>query len=171
LREPGSTFQVVLLDGSLPDADSASLCEQIRSLPGVHAVPILMLGPSQLAKEAAHEVEQTSGGYVAKPVSERDLAAAISQAVIHRQGVPPAEPRATASAAAMPGLPPLRILLAEDNLINQQVASRLLTKNGHSVRVANNGVQAVAAFDEERFDVILMDLQMPEMGGLHRLLP
>ncbi|HVS35985.1 MAG TPA: response regulator [Gemmataceae bacterium] len=66
----------------------------------------------------------------------------------------------------MPPLPPLRILLVEDNLINQKVASRMLEKQGHTVVIANNGKEALAMLAVQNFDAVVMDVQMPEMDGL-----
>jgi two-component system, sensor histidine kinase and response regulator len=66
----------------------------------------------------------------------------------------------------MPPLQPLRVLLVEDNLINQKVASRMLEKNGHNVITANNGREALDILGEREFDAVLMDVQMPEMDGL-----
>jgi two-component system, sensor histidine kinase and response regulator len=66
----------------------------------------------------------------------------------------------------MPTLQPLRVLLVEDNLINQKVASRMLEKNGHNVSTANNGREALHMLGKQEFDAVLMDVQMPEMDGL-----
>jgi two-component system, sensor histidine kinase and response regulator len=104
---------------------------------------------------------------VTKPVRRAELKSAISKVMAPARkpvldsrplGAPaaPAEPRPDSA---------MRILLAEDNVVNQRVALRILEKQGHHVTVANNGVEALWAFDRQEFDVILMDVQMPEMGG------
>ena len=101
-----------------------------------------------------------------KPLKQSELLDTILS-VVH------ADPKAhvgrgpgRARADDVPHLPPLRVLLAEDNLVNQRLAVRLLEKAGHAVFVAGNGRQALHALDRERFDVVLMDVQMPELGGM-----
>jgi CheY-like chemotaxis protein len=105
--------------------------------------------------------------YLLKPLKQSELLNTI-QDVLSACGVPrlleagrraPPEPQVTAAPA------PLRVLLAEDNAINQQLAVRILQKRGHHVVVAANGKEALAALGRERFDLVLMDLEMPEMGG------
>jgi CheY-like chemotaxis protein len=102
--------------------------------------------------------------YLTKPIQASELHEAmcrvLSPASKTPSGTPSARPPSRRAAR------PLRVLLAEDNIVNQQVAVVLLTQRGHEVTVANNGVEAVAAFEQEAFDVVLMDVQMPEMSGL-----
>jgi CheY-like chemotaxis protein len=100
-------------------------------------------------------------GYLTKPIKQSDLLEAILIAL--RPAPAPVEPARTAAAA--PGRP-LRILLVEDNNINQRLASHLLTQRGHEVVLAGDGRQAVARTEHETFDLVLMDVQMPEMDGL-----
>src|SRR5581483_701853 len=100
--------------------------------------------------------------YVMKPVSQRALKAAITAALSR---VVPSSKETVREQASSTTRPSLRILLVEDNVVNQQLARRLFEKQGHAVRVAGDGRQALAAYDEEDFDLILMDVQMPEMGG------
>jgi CheY-like chemotaxis protein len=102
------------------------------------------------------------GSYLQKPVSRRGLIeAALTAMAQHAPAVPPAAQRSIERAGQA-----LRILLAEDNLVNQQVAVAMLSKRGHTVEIAANGRLAVDAVRERSFDVVLMDLQMPEMDGL-----
>jgi len=98
-----------------------------------------------------------------KPVKAAELLGAVC-GVLHRTTVP-AMVEAVESAPAAP-IRRARILLAEDNIVNQRVALELLTRRGHEVTVTNNGHEALAALDRETFDIVLMDVQMPEMGGL-----
>jgi CheY-like chemotaxis protein len=111
--------------------------------------------------------------YVTKPVRRAELRSSIEKALT---GIDRADadrlksnegwiPALSPAAGLSPPSPRLRILVAEDNLVNQRVASRILEKAGYSVTVAGNGVEALAAFDSHPFDLILMDVQMPEMGG------
>src|SRR5262249_30153002 len=100
--------------------------------------------------------------YLTKPVKQSELLDAILTA---RHAVAPDEDHHPAPAAIPAGLRPLRVLLAEDNLVNQRLAVRLLERAGHTVVVAGNGREALEALARESFDVVLMDVQMPEMGG------
>src|SRR5262249_21748294 len=95
-----------------------------------------------------------------KPVRQEDLSKAICRAMGAAQAK-----AADAQAAAAPFVP-LKVLLAEDNPVNERVAVAMLTKRGHRVSVAHNGLEVLDAFDRETFDAILMDIQMPTMGGL-----
>jgi len=112
-------------------------------------------------------------GKLARPLTwQASDAARLSRALIAalHQGLQPAASSPVSATqcdetAEGRGLCPLRILLVEDNSINQRVASILLEKRGHTVTVACNGRQAIDLFDEQAFDVILMDVQMPEMDG------
>jgi CheY-like chemotaxis protein len=102
-----------------------------------------------------------SGHYLVKPVTQANLLAAILNVLGEgRQQLAPSN-----SSPPAASVPPLHILLAEDNVVNQKVAASLLQKQGHAVEVARNGAEALAALTRERFDLILMDLQMPVMNG------
>ncbi len=103
-----------------------------------------------------------------KPVRRAELRAAIIQALGSTAGEKAGEPASPVSKVATrmaPEAPRSRILLAEDNIVNQRVAARLLEKGGHSVVIVGNGKEAIAALHREAFDMILMDVQMPEMDG------
>jgi CheY-like chemotaxis protein len=100
--------------------------------------------------------------YLTKPIKQADLWKAVLRAL----GMPLAPDESPEHVQAEPGVGrPLRILLAEDNLVNQKLAVRLLQKRGHEVVVAGNGREALDAWQKELFDVVLMDVQMPEMDG------
>ncbi len=160
----GEPFTLVLLDGHMPGMDGFGLAEEIRRLPQLAGVILLMLTSAGHAGDIERCRQLGIGAYLMKPVKQSELLAtvltALSQPVAQTEPVP--------AAAPLPAPPPcrtLRILLAEDNTVNQRLAMRLLEKQGHTVVLANNGREALAALDREEFDLVLMDVQMPEMDG------
>jgi two-component system, sensor histidine kinase and response regulator len=125
----------------------------------------MMLSSSGHYGESSRCKELGVASYLTKPIQASDLHEAICR-VLNRND---SAPQTRVIPAALGTLPPpiraLRILLAEDNIVNQRVAAGLLSKRGHQVTVANNGLEALAAIDQQTFDVVLMDVQMPKMGG------
>src|SRR5262249_13229871 len=99
-----------------------------------------------------------------KPITATDLWEAIQQALVCAKHVTPASPQSTTPQAQ--DVRSLRVLLAEDNAINQRLTVRLLEKRGHTVTVVQDGAEALAAMRRQTFDVVLMDIQMPYMDGL-----
>jgi len=111
--------------------------------------------------DAARCRELRVGAHLTKPVKQGELRQAIKRVLAGAAQRPSAE-----RSAAVARIQPRRVLLAEDNEINERVAVAVLTKRGHHVTVARTGVEAVEWFDRESFDAILMDIQMPKMGGI-----
>jgi signal transduction histidine kinase/CheY-like chemotaxis protein len=158
----GQPFPLVLLDGMMPEMDGFMLAEHIRGHPELAGAPIMMLSSSDRRTDSTRCKELGIATYLTKPVKQSELLDAILTVLGTRPAPAPApdcprEPRAPAR--------PLRILLAEDNAVNQRLATRLLEKQGHTVAVAATGAEAVAALEHATFDLLLMDLQMPEMDG------
>src|SRR5262249_47187481 len=120
---------------------------------------LLMLSSSARPDEAARCRSLGIADYLTKPVKQSELLDAILTA--RHAATATAAPAPAARAAARP----LRVLLAEDNTVNQMLAVRLLEKQGHAVTVVGDGRAALAALERQPFDVVLMDVQMPEMGG------
>ncbi len=157
----GEPFPLVLLDAMMPEVDGFALAERIKQNPDLAGSVLLMLS-SAGRPDDAHRCERLGIAlYLTKPVKQSELLNAILTA---RHEAAPAEEHHPAEGAA-PGARRLRVLLAEDNLVNQRLAVRLLEKAGHAVTVVGNGREAVAALEREAFDAVLMDVQMPEMGG------
>jgi signal transduction histidine kinase/CheY-like chemotaxis protein/HPt (histidine-containing phosphotransfer) domain-containing protein len=159
-RQP---FQLILLDVCMPEFDGSALCETIRQTPGMAARTIMMLSSAARRQDAIRCRELGAAVCLTKPVNARELRLAIVsalQGVAARRPAPPlaAEPPLTTTRR-------FRILMAEDNRTNQAVAVGLLSKRGHSVVVANDGSEALAALEREAFDLVLMDVQMPGMDG------
>jgi CheY-like chemotaxis protein/HPt (histidine-containing phosphotransfer) domain-containing protein len=157
----GHPFLLVLLDANMPDIDGFGVAGLIAARPELAGATVMMLTSSGQYGDAARCRELGISAYLTKPVRGTDLFNAILRVI---------EPDRRAPAAARSALPDaparrVKILLAEDNIVNQRVAVGLLTKRGHDVTVAANGLEALAAIEREQFDVVLMDVQMPEMGG------
>jgi CheY-like chemotaxis protein/nitrogen-specific signal transduction histidine kinase/HPt (histidine-containing phosphotransfer) domain-containing protein len=159
----GRPFTLVLLDVNMPDLDGFQVAEQIAARPELAGATIMMLSSSGHHGETSRCRELGVSAYLTKPIQAADLHDAICRVVNHTSCSPAAQstrPSPVHAASA------LKVLLAEDNIVNQRVAVGLLTKRGHDITVADNGIEALAALERGTFDVILMDLQMPEMGGL-----
>jgi PAS domain S-box-containing protein len=160
----GEPFPLVLLDARMPEMDGFGLAEHIRTHPDLAGATIMLLSSSDRAGDASRCQALGIAAALMKPVKQSELLNAIL-AVLHRESGPLA-PRADHPEPAAPTGRRLRILLAEDNLVNQRLAVRLLERHGHTVVLAATGKEALAVLAREPFDLVLMDVQMPEMGGL-----
>ena len=159
----GDPFSLILLDVMMPVMDGFAVLERIRQMPEIDRPVIMMLSSRDQAGDSARSRELGAAAYIIKPVRPTELLTAIVKAL----GIafePDAERPAAPSEAARSSGPSLRILLAEDNPINQMLAVRLLEKAGHRVTTADNGEEALAAVAREPFDLVLMDVQMPDHG-------
>jgi signal transduction histidine kinase/CheY-like chemotaxis protein len=162
-RAAGAAFPLAILDFQMPGMDGFTLAERIRERPELCGTRMFMLTSAGQRGDAARCKDIGIEVYLMKPVKQSALVKAIARS-LGRQGSP---------RVAQPVLhsPPetrrqLKVLLAEDNAINRKLAVRLLENEGHTVTVANDGREAVAAVAAGRFDVVLMDVQMPNMSGL-----
>jgi signal transduction histidine kinase/CheY-like chemotaxis protein/HPt (histidine-containing phosphotransfer) domain-containing protein len=159
----GERFPLVLLDAHMPDMDGFAVAKRIRSDPSLAGATVMMLNSAGHQDDLAQCRELGVGAHVTKPLRHSELLDAVMTA-LGRVAVVAGE--APASPASPDHGRKLRVLLAEDNPVNQKLAVGILAKRGHSVRVAQNGREAVDAVEEEQpFDLVLMDVHMPEMGG------
>jgi PAS domain S-box-containing protein len=167
--EAGEPYPLVLLDAMMPDMDGFSLAEHVRQAPALAGTTLIMLASGGRPDDAARARACGIAVYLLKPAKQSELLDAILT------GLNLAGPRPAPEAPAPPPAPGrrLRVLLAEDNPVNQKLAVTLLQRQGHAVQVAGNGREALAALGHnggaapaEPFDVVLMDVQMPEMDGL-----
>jgi two-component system sensor histidine kinase/response regulator len=161
--EAGAPFMLVLLDANMPGMDGFGVAEQIAARAELAGTTIMMLSSSGKYGNASRCRELGIAAYLTKPIDGADLHDAICRVLERGEAVPAGQ--SAPAAVSGPLVRRLRILLAEDNVVNQRVAAGLLKKRGHTVVVANDGVEALAAMDEEVFDLVLMDVQMPRMGG------
>jgi len=159
----GKPFGLVLADASMPEIDGFTLAQEIKQDPGLGSTLIMMLSSMDHPGNVARCEHLGIASYLLKPIKQSELFDAILLAL----GVAAADagPEPPPAERPPPGRP-LRILLAEDSLVNQKVAVGVLQRAGHTVVVANNGREALAAAETGEYDLIFMDVQMPEMDGL-----
>ncbi|MCE5199576.1 MAG: response regulator [Armatimonadota bacterium] len=158
-------FLLVLLDSHMPEVDGFAVADRIRTNESLADTTLIMLTSGEHFGDIAKCQEKDIKCYLIKPIKNSELRNKITLAL--GGGLPTKNKCATTNKEGdMEVYHHLRILLVEDNQINQKLAQRLLEKHGHSVVLANDGRQAVAFFENEMFDSILMDVQMPEMDGI-----
>jgi PAS domain S-box-containing protein len=161
LIEAGERFDVAVLDMLMPEMDGLSLARELRRLRDERELPLLLLTSLGRVPQARSDGEFAV--QLAKPLKASQLYDALIT-VLAGQAEP--RPAAPVADAAKPARSTLRVLLAEDNAVNQQVALHLLEKLGHRADVAGNGLEAIAALERQTYDIVLMDVQMPELDGL-----
>ncbi|MBI3663372.1 MAG: PAS domain S-box protein [Acidobacteria bacterium] len=163
-HESGQPISLVLLDAKMPGMDGFALARALQQDPRFAGLSIIMLSSSGQRGDAARCKRLGIAAYLTKPVRQSELLdATLNVLGTHRAKVesPPLVTRHSIREQRKG----LKILLAEDNAVNQQVAIRILGSRGHTVVIAGNGREAVEALDREAFDLVLMDGQMPEMNG------
>jgi len=159
----GETFDLAILDMHMPQMDGLTLARKIRDANA--ALPLVLF--SSLGRKEAGDTEGLFSAYLGKPLRQSQLfdtlVTLLAQDNAPRVVSTPAKPKLDASMAHQH---PLRILLAEDNVVNQKLALRLLQQMGYRVDLASNGIEAIESVERQPYDVVLMDVQMPEMDGL-----
>ena len=164
--DAGAPLPLVITDAHMPDRDGFYLARQLRQNPRCARAAIIMLTSASERGDSARCRELGLAAHLTKPVGAGELRELICRVLDSgAEELPAAEPAATGLQEGRPAGASRKILLAEDNPINQVVALRLLVKRGHRVTVAANGREAVTAVSREPFDLVLMDLQMPELDG------
>jgi PAS domain S-box-containing protein len=163
-KAAGAGFKLILMDARLTDMDGFTFAEQLREQGSLEGVALVMFTSSGQLGDAARCREAGIGAYLTKPVPHAELLQVVCHALGRAESAD-----ATAAVITRHSLreesPHWRVLLAEDNAVNRMLAVRLLEKRGHKVVTANNGREALEAFSKQEFDLILMDVQMPEMDG------
>ncbi len=155
-------FSLVILDMHMPAADGFEVAARIRHQIGPDETKMIILRSAGQRGDGARCKELGVAGYLTKPVKRSELLACIL-AVLGTELQSGAAPQLVTRHSIREL--PRRVLLAEDNAVNQRLAVALLKKQGHTVVIANNGLEAVEALEREQFDVVLMDVQMPVMDG------
>jgi signal transduction histidine kinase/CheY-like chemotaxis protein len=167
LRGRGERFDLLLLDVNMPGGDGFELAARLRRDPGSHDAAIMMLSSAGRAGDLERCRELGIGAHVTKPVRREELRREVLNLLQYQEErVTAREKQDVRVAPAIARPRTIRILLAEDNPVNQRVALGLLAKLGYEADLTDNGRAAVERWRQGNYDLILMDVQMPEMGGL-----
>ncbi len=163
--QKGETFDIAILDMQMPEMDGLMLAKEIRQLPGALMMPLVLLASMGVRSDSPAFASVAFASCLTKPIKPAQLHEALSRVV---SGAKPVVRKAAASKLdpSLASRLPMRVLLCDDNLINQKVALRLLQQMGYKADVANNGLECLQALERQAYDLIFMDVQMPEMDGL-----
>jgi PAS domain S-box-containing protein len=161
----GEPYPLILLDAMMPGLDGFALVEQIMQYPELAGATIMMLSSSGHSGDAARCRKLGVAAYLTKPVKQSELLDAI-ETCLGKPSLDTEQTLPSPPSRFQEGKRSRHILLAEDNMVNQRLAVRLLELQRHTVVVAGNGREALAAWEQQPFDLVLMDVQMPEMDGM-----
>jgi len=165
LIRDGMMFDLALIDLHLPGMDGVSVAAELQKLPAATMLPMVLLTPLGKRKSRSEEVRVVFAHTVHKPVKPAALCAALERALLSPR-TPARPPEPAKSELTLASELPMRILVVDDNAINQKVAIRILQQLGYQPEVAGNGREALEMLDRQPFDFIFMDVMMPEMDGL-----
>jgi CheY-like chemotaxis protein len=168
--ERGSPFSLVLTDCHMPEMDGFDLATRIKDSAHLADAVVMMLTSGEQAGDLKRCRELGIALYLTKPVRRADLRSAILRSLAMRtaaipEAIPTAWTTGIPTRAGLPDRADFHILLVEDNVVNQRVAVRILEKHGYQVVVTSNGVEGLKALKNGAFELVLMDVQMPKMGG------
>jgi len=165
-EDEGRPYELVLMDWKMPGMDGLETSRQIRATPEFNHVPIVMVTAFGRDNERTHGETAGINAFLTKPVQQSVLFDTLMQVFAQARGETGAPRTMLTRKSVRPvGLDGAHLLLAEDNVINQEVAVGILSADGVAVDVANNGREAVDMVGRKRYDAVLMDMQMPEMDG------
>lgn len=162
----GERYDVAVLDMSMPGIDGIGLAVEIRRQLSAAELPIVMLTSLGQRQVLLDEHGADLAAYLSKPIKASQLFSTLLQVLQGKRPPPPPAPQPEHSLPMPLESLPLRVLVAEDNAINQRVALRLLQRLGYRADVVGNGLEVLDAVERQSYDVVLMDIQMPEMDGL-----
>jgi PAS domain S-box-containing protein len=160
----GESFDLAILDRQMPEMDGLTLAAQLRQESGGAQLPLVML--SSIGSSPSRAKELNFAAMLDKPVKQAHLQKVLVSVLTEKEVARNATPLISRFDPTMAERLPLRILLAEDNAVNQKVAQHMLARLGYRVDIASNGEEVLQALQRQHYDVVLMDVQMPEMDGL-----
>jgi CheY-like chemotaxis protein len=160
-----NTFDAAIIDLELPDTDALSMAEAMRKLPGGQALDLLLLTSARLRVGDVRVAQTRISASIHKPIRPIQLFDALSQSFDRRPASQRKPPATMAFDPLLASRIPLRILMADDNRINQKVGRGFLAKLGYRADVVSNGLEVIEAMQRQPYDLIFLDIQMPEMDG------
>ena len=161
----GESFDIALLDVNMPEMDGYRLADEIRKLPTTLSLPLVLLAPLGAKADAPEVIRLGSASCLAKPVKPAVLFDAMVQAISGAEPVRQSAPAGRLDVALAERLP-LRLLLCDDNVVNQKVSMRVLQQLGYKSDLSSNGLDALELLKSHHYDLIFMDVQMPGLDGL-----
>jgi signal transduction histidine kinase/HPt (histidine-containing phosphotransfer) domain-containing protein len=165
LFRKGMTFDLALVDAALPGLDGATVAAEIQKFPSATMMPVVLLTTLGKKDGGANDARVVFAHTVNKPVRPAQLCAILERALLSPR-IPAGKTEAPKAELSLAARLPLRILIADDNAINQKVAERILQQLGYQPEVADNGREVLGAIEQQPFDLVFMDVMMPEMDGL-----
>jgi CheY-like chemotaxis protein/HPt (histidine-containing phosphotransfer) domain-containing protein len=163
----GEKFDLAILDLQMPDMDGLTLAQEIRKLPESASLPLVLLTSMGVRADDPQMAKAGFATCLTKPIKPAQLQESLIRVIAGTKPSPtPKAPGPSKLDPTTASRLPLRVMLCDDNVINQKVALRLLQQMGYQATVAANGVEALNALDASPYDLVFMDLQMPEMDGL-----
>ncbi|MCA9936766.1 MAG: response regulator, partial [Anaerolineales bacterium] len=159
----GQDFDIAILDMHMPKMDGLALAQEIHKLTATHPFPLVML--TSLGQRDNNDASKLFSAFLTKPIKPALLYTTLINVLTNEPQTPKPDPESPFD-ALLGQKNPLRILLAEDNAINQKVALRILERLGYRADVAGNGLEAIDALRRQPYDVVFMDVQMPELDGV-----
>jgi CheY-like chemotaxis protein len=162
----GMAFDLAILDMQMPGMDGVTLAREIHKLPGASGMPLVLLTSMGIRSDNPELADAAFASCLTKPIKPAQLHDALARAVSGAKLQSKKAPVNTKLDSALAERLPLRLLLCDDNTLNQRVALRLVQQMGYKASIAGNGKQALKALDQQPYDIIFMDVQMPEMDGL-----
>jgi signal transduction histidine kinase/HPt (histidine-containing phosphotransfer) domain-containing protein len=165
LLSTGERYDAIVVDLQLPEMDGLTLAQFVRRVPGCEATPILLLTDVRLRSDDKRPGAVGVSLFIYKPLRPAQIFDALVRAVENKPRTEKAAPVSSEFDATMAERLPLRLLLADDNLINQKVGVKMLQRLGYRPEVAANGVEVLKLLEQQPFDLIFLDVQMPEMDG------
>ena len=162
----GETFDLAILDMQMPGMDGLMLAAEMRKIPSALNIPLVLLTSMGVRKDSPEFLQAGFTTCLTKPVKPVQLFESLIQVLSETRKMQKPKPVNNKLDPQLSLRLPLRILLCDDNLINQKVAARLLSQMGYTPKIATNGIEALSAIDSAPYDMVFMDVMMPEMDGL-----